>query len=245
MRRKNRIIAIAGAIIVGGACLTALVWAVVTRERLHAAQFGMLIDYSDSRVVNCAYVEDTIRRIQQAGNVQFQSNVYLFSTGHADSGDEPILMAKERIPVNVRALEGKAKSDQELQSFVDKMKIRCNEEPAKERSPIALGIKRVVENLRANSCGPKDGCVVFVQTDGEELSERNLRNSIKEVKPSKTSKAAIPNEGIRIEMCGFAEIETSAKLRALADGGKLESAWRQMFSQPNLVVFRPHCQSSN
>ncbi len=127
--------------------------------------------------------------------------------------------------------------------------MRCEQEPIKKRSPILLGIKRVIENLRTNGCDAKAGCKVFVQTDGNELSEPTVKQSLT-AKADNNSKTqiSIPNNGINIKICGFAQVNeaTTPKDRHnVQTVDKTVAVWKQILTEPDSVIFQPHCQISS
>lgn len=226
--------------------ITALVWAFAFRERPKSAQFALLIDYSDSRTINCGAIDATLQEIMSSPNLMTNSYLYFFSTGDDKSSDEPVLLGKYQIPVNIKVLEGKSKNEGEIQEFIGKIKTRCEQEPIKKRSPILLGIKRVIENLRINGCDTKAGCRIFVQTDGQELSETTVKKSLtgKNDKISETQ-VLIPNNGINIKVCGFAQVIESKSQKNRHDfrtTDKTIAVWKQIFTEPNSILFQPHCQ---
>ncbi len=226
--------------------VAAMVWMLVNREPPKPAHFALLIDYSDSRTINCGAIDATMQEIMSSPNLMTNSNLYFFSTGDDKSSDEPILLGKYKIPVNVKVLEGQSKAERERQEFIKKIKTRCEQEPIKERSPILLGIKRVIENLRINGCDAKAGCKIFVQTDGQELSEPTVKQSLtaKAENHSKTQ-ISISNNGINIKICGFAQVNGTANQKNrhnIQTADTTMAVWKQVFTEPNLVLFPPHCQ---
>ena len=244
--KAKQIFTIAGITLPAFLIIATLIWALAYRERPKSAQFALLIDYSDSRTIGCGTIDSTMQEILSSPNLMNNSNLYFFSTGDDRSADEPILLGKYKIPVNVKVLEGKPKAESEIQEFISKVKTRCEQEPVKKRSPILLGIKRVTENLRTNGCDDKAGCKVFVQTDGQELGEQSVRQSLTAA-TDKNSKieVSIPTNGINIKICGFAQvIETKNQKNRhnIQTADKTIAIWKQIFTAPDSVVFQPHCQ---
>lgn len=232
--------------------ITAVVWTLVTRERPKTPHFAELIDYSDSRVINCAAIETTMRGILASPHLTSDSRLYLFSTGDDKSFDEPVLLDKYKIPSSVKVLEGQTKAAREIQEVINQIKTRCEQEPVKKRSPILLGIKRVIENLRAAGCDARAGCQVFVQTDGQELSETTLKQLLSadnKANANSNPRILIANEGIKIKICGFAQVGGTAATTAnqknrhnLQTAEQTSAVWKQVFTEPQLVTFTPHCQ---
>jgi hypothetical protein len=226
--------------------VTALVWTLANRERPKSAQFALLIDYSDSRTINCGAIDGIMQEIMSSPNLITNSNLYFFSTGDDKSSDEPVLLGKYKIPVNIKVLEGQSKAERGIQEFISKIKTRCEQEPIKKRSPILLGLKRVIENLRINGCDDKAGCKVFVQTDGQELSEPTVKQSLTaEAASNSKTQISIPNNGINIKICGFAQVSETTKQKNrhnIQTADKTMAVWKQIFTEPNSVLFPPHCQ---
>jgi hypothetical protein len=226
--------------------VTTWVWAFANRERPKTAQFGLLIDYSDSRIINCRALDSMLQEVMSSPNLMPNSNLYVFSTGDDKTSDEPVLLGKYLIPVNVRALEGQSKAERERQDFISRVKTRCEKEPVKKRSPILLGIKRVIENLKTNGCDAKTGCKIFVQTDGQELGETSVKQSLEASSVSNSKpKLLISNEGFNIKICGFAqitEVKNQKDRRSIQAADKTLAVWKQIFTEPDSIIFQPHCQ---
>lgn len=225
------------------------VWGLLNREIINPVQAGVLFDYSDSRNINCQSLDSLTSQIFALPNIKKSSTVYFYSTGDEQTADEPILLDTYRIPTFNKVVEGRDKYEKERITMVENIKQRCSQERVKKRSPILLAIKRVVENLRVKKCDGKTECSLFIQTDGQELSEPAFNHSLQQ--KNKRSKALaenqpkIDNNGISIKFCGFAEVLPSKNVQdkhLIQDANNLVALWESYFTNPEKITFEPHCQ---
>ena len=242
---NNKIVPLTGISLLVLIITFALIWVFAYRERPIAAHYGLLIDYSDSRTINCNALETTLNEILTSENLMSDSNLYFYSTGDDSSSDEPVLLGKYPIPVNIKVLEGKSEAENKVQNFISNVKTRCEKEPLKKRSPIVLGIMRTIENLKTNGCNPQANCKIFIQTDGKELSEKSIKKElINKIKNNSKPQISILNQGIHIEVCGFAQVVESKSQKnrhSVRTANKTFSVWKKIFTDTSLVSIQPHC----
>ncbi|HXQ37508.1 MAG TPA: hypothetical protein VN843_26085, partial [Anaerolineales bacterium] len=142
-------------------------------------------------------------------------------------------------------------------ALLDRVRHRCEESAQTKQSPIYLAIRRAVEYLRAHGCDDRNNCLVYVQSDLEELSEKSIKDAIDGSHKSDhkgralTLPARIDNTGIGVRICGLAETtgtirignrrQTFTPSHNAERVDRIRSVWEKLFTQPNLVQFSSHC----
>lgn len=222
--------------------ILAAAWALITRAPEPAPHTAYIIDYSDSRTINCGNVATAIGELQRSAKLKKASRFFLFGTGDSSTSDEPVLLGSYEIPIKLRVLEGQSAAEAESGKFLETVQTRCRQEPVKTRSPIILAVKRVVDTLQANGCKPGTGCRLYVQTDGQELSETNLKQRLEgKGKSSDSAPVRISNNGIAVNVCGFAEVAKTPGRHNIDSSDRMIKVWKSIFTDPESVVFQPHC----
>lgn len=262
--KKNTLLVIAGC-----ALATALV-AVVTifgvwryvkyRHAPPPPQGALLRDRSDSNLGGCDDLAAMANEILGSSGFEKGSFIAVMVTGDDSTAGEPLLVDTLEVSVSRRVAEGRSHVMQQQLELLDKIKRRCQEAGQTNQSPIYMAIRRAVEYLRARGCDGRSTCILYVQSDLEELSERNIRELIDSTVPPisraslRTQQLPTPinNSGISIKICGLSETVGATaigngrqrSLTARRDSQRADriySVWAKMFTDPQLVTFSPHC----
>ncbi len=221
-------------------------WVLANRERPATAHFGILVDPSDSRLARCDALKTDLIEILASPNLTRHSRLQLYGTGDSSTHDEPVLLETFAIPLNIQALKTQNRAAGELNKFIEGVIYRCQQQGVKTRSPIVLGIKRMLDNLVVAGCKPQSGCVAYIQTDGQELSEPAINAALKGKMPRHPDTLpTIRNESIAIKICGFAQViktgqNSSPHNVSLAQAA--DTVWRGIFTNSESVTLKPHCQ---
>lgn len=213
------------------------------------AQAAVVLDLSDSRFKDCNAVSAMAHELVSSLQMGKGSKLYLFGTGGEDTADEPQLLGSFSVYRSNRVLEDKKKSERLETQMYENLSSRCGGAPQRTRSPIFLAIKRVIEHLRARGCDGKTPCAVYVQTDGEELSEVAIKNVLTEpntsIRGAKRLPTQIDNSGIQVRICGFAQVSRMPKkrggIRSASRIDQQRETWQQLFVEPQSVMIEPHC----
>lgn len=227
-----------------------LAWRAVATASAEPPHYAVLIDRSLSSLAACVGVEAATARMLDGRELRRGSSLTLLGTGDSSIAPEPRWIWSGDLPVDTRVFEGRARRVQQRRQFVDQVSEQCRKTSSTSSSPIFLGVKRALEQLRALGCGPDSQCALYVSTDGEENVEPHLRRAI----DSSSRPAVIPpplaNDGVRVLFCGLAETrQTGGRARGPAPAirsperaDRLRQVWAAAFSDPELVVFEPFCR---
>jgi hypothetical protein len=190
-------------------------------------------------------------------NLSSKSQLSILILGSEATANEPWPLAKYHIPKTTRALEGRQADERRRQELLQDAveKCRTNMSPT-FRSPIFLGVKQAVAELRAEGCKPTGHCKMLIDTDGEENVELAVRDRLNGAGKRRALPPALDNSGIQIAFCGLAVtagklVEPSGReIRKVAprDPGRedrLQEVWRSLFTKQELVTFEPFCPKSN
>jgi len=181
------------------------------------------------------------------------SRLTVLALGDAATAGEPRRLGVFSLPTSRKVLEGKRATLDRRQELFQDLLARCESVRSTSISPIFLGVKQAVADLRASGCKAGSRCGLWVSTDLEENAERGMRERI--LHPREAREPLPPpldNEGIEVAFCGFSQtagrvIDPSGReIRIVAArdprrDDRLQAVWRAMFTIPELVSFEPYC----
>lgn len=219
-----------------------------------AVHAGVVLDASDSMADDeCRSLGTIVAAELATGELDDRSRVFLSTTGTAETALEPILIASGAVPWSPNVMEGvEAGREARRKALEDWVSACTKARRTAVTSPIFLGVKRGVEQLRGAGCTDGGRCRLYVRTDGQETEEPWIRDSLKLGKPAKGARPeALPNDGVKVVFCGFSETrgEVKAKTgsrrltgkRNAASADVLPKVWREVFTRPDMVTFLPFC----
>jgi hypothetical protein len=225
-----------------------------TPSPMHAV---VLRDRSDSDVSACSDLVAMGKELLVTSPFVANSTIAVMVTGDDSTAGEPVLLDVLDVPTSQRVMEGRSAITQRQQALLDRIKQRCEEARQTNQSPIYMAIRRAVEYLHAHGCDARNTCVVYVQSDLEELSEKSIkellnggsRSGRKPLTPQLP--ARIDNVGIAVRICGLSEttgtIRVGNRQRTLTPThdaqrvDRIRSVWEKLFTQSDLVEFSSHC----
>jgi hypothetical protein len=232
----------------------------ISRGAAPPAQAVIVRDRSDSQLGGCDRVAGMSQELIAAFPFTDGSAIALFVTGDDRTAGEPVLALAVEVPTTKRVIEGKSVVTVRRAALVEKLREACRAAGQTTQSPIYLAVRRAVEYARAHGCDGRNECVVYVQSDLEELSEKSVRDSIRKAPNTHRRNIAplptrIDNKGIDVKICGLAEtagtVESSDKRRTLTPkhdaqrADEIVNVWQKLFTNPNHVVFNSHCPKAS
>jgi hypothetical protein len=226
------------------------VYAVKTEATPH---FDVLLDPSISHPDGCELLVGLAERALDTDGGSSRSTLTVLVVGDQTTDNEPWQLGTYAIPARRRALEGRSANLQRQQDLLLELRNKCQAIHPTTISPIFLGVKESIADLRARGCGEGSHCKLFVDSDLEENVESSIEKSL-----SRTTDGGhalpqpIENDGIDVAFCGIAVTtgrfgdsssgrfrETPARTPARAD--RLRAIWRSLFTNPGTVNFEPYC----
>lgn len=234
-------------LIIGAGIVAIFLWRWLTPQS--AAHVAIVSDRSFSPSRQCDCIETLGERSFAAAN-RGGSKRALFITGDASTGREPLLLEEFKIPKANAVIEGAKAVASEREKILESLKSRCKTAKLTDESPIFLAIKRATEHLARNGCKPGSDCALFVQTDGEEMSDMQIRRALDQSQATKIALTPrIHNDGVKVIFVGLAQINGSAQTnrkRVKTDRlERIKEVWRSLFSNPDDVSFEPFCTNDS
>jgi len=224
-------------------------YAVRTQATPH---YEILEDPSLSHVQDCEAMVALAERAVHA-DVTANSTLTILVVGDQSTANEPWRLARYPIPTTRKAIEGRNAILRRQQDLLLDVLRKCRTIHRTTISPIFLGIKQALADLRAQGCDGTSHCQLFVDSDLEE----NVETSIFKRAEAIDRRTPIPprlldNNGIAVSFCGFTATvshltDSSGReiRRASARGperdDRLTAAWKSMFSETEGVAFDPYC----
>ena len=227
----------------------------VMGESRGRAQIAIIRDTSDSIRNDCSQVVGLAERGLELPDIDTGSEITLFALGDDKTANEPRLLGEFRVPVIRRVIEGQRAAARERENLLNGLSKRCGEIEQTQVSPIFQAIKRGVEHLRSVG-SPDDSRYLFIQTDGEETVNLQVKRAIDAPNTKLNLPTPIQNAGVRITFCGMAEtvgtavaadnkVRHMSKQRDAQRSDRLREVWLGVFTDPQLVNFEPFCSKGD
>jgi len=227
------------------------------RVHVHANQapthFEIVMDPSLSHPGSCEPLLGLAERSLQADGVSHDSTLTVLVLGDAATADEPWQLGTYSIPVMRKVLEGKSGNLRRQDELLSDIRQKCEAIRRTNISPIFLGVKQAVADLRAHGCNETSHCRLLVDSDLEENVETSVKQGLNRARKTKLAMPApLDNQGIEVSFCGIAVtagriVNPSGReiLGALPrDPGhddRMRQVWRSLFIDPAEVNFEPFC----
>lgn len=220
----------------------------------------LLRDRSDSGLGSCDNLAAMGRELLASSLFAAGSTIAIMETGDNSTAGEPVLLDVLEVPVTQRVIEGRSRNAQRQQELLDQIKVRCEEAGQTNQSPIYMAIRRAIEHLRARGCDGRSNCILYVQSDLEEMSERRIRELLNQTpQPVRRTSSIVPqlptpinNAGINVRICGLSETvgtvevgsdrrRTFTPMHDAQRADRIRQVWEGLFSDPQHVIFNSHC----
>jgi hypothetical protein len=227
--------------------------------RIHAMRiqstphFEIVVDPSLSHAQRCESLLGLTKRALAETHVTRSSTLTILVLGDGATASEPWQLGSYSIPATRRVLEGRAANLRRQQDLLTEIARQCDAIHATFISPIFLGVKQAVADLRAHGCTVTSQCQIFVDSDLEENVEPSIKASLSGTTSRKYRlPPLINNRGIEISFCGLAVtagriVDPSGReiRKALPrDPGRedrLSKTWLSLFTEPEMVRLQPYC----
>jgi hypothetical protein len=235
-------------VLLSGASLAFVGWR-VHAMRAPSPQFSILEDFSLSHAHGCDSLVELATQVLNSNQATQDSTLTVLALGDQATADEPRLMARYSIPRRQRVLETENDEAQQQRAVLGDIRNRCRGFGRTTVSPIFLGVKEAVADLRAHGCRPNSQCQLLVDTDLEDNVEPFIGRSLHHPSRARDLPPRIANDGIEITFCGLAtrdhfvvrHHEAHRHLSPTLDGDLTHSIWRSLFTNSGAVGFEPYC----
>jgi hypothetical protein len=244
------------AIVCGILCAGFVGWRIHVLANHSAPQFEIVEDPSLSHPGGCESLLGLTEQSLRADSVSQDSTLTVLVLGDATTANEPWQLGIYSIPTTRKVLEGRTATSQRRQDVLRNILNKCQAVRRTTVSPIFLGVKQAVADLRAQGCSETSHCQLSVNSDLEENVETSIKKSLNETTGQKANLPLIENNGIGVTFCGLAVttgrlVDSSSKgfrkapPRTPAREDRLRTIWRSLFTQQSTVTFEPYCPQPN
>lgn len=228
-----------------------VLWRYTTVPAEPAARVGVLYDRSLSQRDGCEAVEALAR--QSLRSSRTGSVVSLFATGDKGSAYEPALIVSLTPPFSTQVMEGQQRQADMQQKFVNALRDSCGKLAPTDISPVFLGVKQAIEQLRSQNTARVNNTYLYVVTDLEENVDPKMKRALHNAgTPAQDLPPPIDNAGVHVAFCGYAETRgefhtAAGEVRQLTQPRnaevdiRLRAVWTHVFTEPGLVSFEPFC----
>jgi hypothetical protein len=241
------------AILFCGATAGLIGWRVHAVRTQEVPHFEIIEDLSLSHPEGCEPLLGLAERVLRMEGVSAGSTLSVLVIGNETTANEPWQLGRYLIPTTRKVLEGPTATLQRRQGVLHDISQKCRALPRTTISPIFLGVKQAVADLRAQGCTEISHCQIFIDSDLQENVEFSIRANIEAADRQKLSSLPqINNKGIHVTFCGLAV--TSGDIahglsrrahelvpRSAGHEDRLQDIWRSVFSNDGMVGFEPFC----
>jgi hypothetical protein len=248
--KRGILYAIVGCIL----CAGFLGWRIHVFANHVAPQFEIVVDPSLSHPGGCESLLGLSQQVLHARGVSQDSTITVLVLGDAATATEPWQLGRYSIPVTHKVLEGKTSNLQRQDELLSDIRHKCETIRRTNISPIFLGVKQAVADLRAQGCKEASHCLVFVDSDLEENVETSIERKLNNLRDgTHTLPPPIYNDGICVTFCGLAvtagrrvddpsdkEIQKAFSRNSRRED-QLQRIWLKLFTNPEMLRFAPYC----
>jgi hypothetical protein len=235
------------------ACAGFVGWRVHAVRTQAAPHVEIVEDPSLSHAEGCEAMLGLAEQALRAEGVSSRSTLTVLVLGNEATANEPWRLGRYAIPTTRKALEGRAANLRRQQDVLRDIWSKCQTVRRTTISPIFLGVKQAIADLRAQGCTGTSRCRLLVDSDLEENAETSIEKSLNSPRGgTRILPSPINNEGIEVDFCGLAVTagrivdpsgrETrKASPRNSSREDRLRQVWRTLFTRPEAVRFEPYC----
>jgi hypothetical protein len=227
-------------------------WRVHAMSGATVNHFAILEDPSMSYTGECEAAIGSAEEVLRSPGASPRSKLIFLALGDDLTANEPRELGKYDLPISRKVIEGgKAKKSKQA-AFLEKIARACRSVSPTAISPIFLGVKQALADLKAAGCAKGSGCKLWVNSDLEENVEPSIRSRLSRAGGRGPLPAALDNEGIDVTFCGYASTAgrvldpTGSEIRRFGARNaeredRMQNVWRSLFVNAERVTFEPYC----
>lgn len=229
-------------------------WRVHSVKTQNTPHFAIVEDRSISHPDGCNSLLGLAEQVFRTEGVTANSTLTVLVVGDESTANEPWQLGRYSIPRTRKVLEGRAADRRRQSEILRDIKNKCQAIRRTKVSPIFLGTKQAIADLRAQGCRENSRCALFVDSDLEENVEPSIKKSL-DNRSGRTLELPTPinNQGFDTTFCGLAvttdhlvdpsgrETRKAPPLRDSGREDRLRHVWLTLFTRPDAVQFQPYC----
>src|SRR5258708_7124952 len=165
-------------ILCGLVCVGFVGW----RVHVHANQIPthaeIVFDASLSHPEGCVSVVGLAQQSFRTNGVSKGSTLTILVLGDASTANEPRQLGRYSFPATNKVIEGKTANMRRQTELFSDIQRQCETIGRTSVSPIFLGVKQALADLRAQGCNAASHCQLFVDSDLEENAEKSIKDAL-------------------------------------------------------------------
>jgi len=238
--------------------LASMVIAAFVGWRVHAMHsepvnhFAILADPSISYTGGCESAVGSAAEMLRGPGVSPRSKLILIVLGDGTTANEPRELGKYDMPISRKVIEGRKANERRQAVLLQEISSKCGSVPPTSVSPIFMGVRQAVADLRSEGCREGSHCKLRVSSDLDENVEAGIKSRLISARGRSPLPAPLDNDGIDVAFCGYAatagrivdpmgrEVRRFAG-RNPAHEDRMQQTWLSMFTNPERVKFEPYC----
>jgi hypothetical protein len=229
-------------------------WRVYAMKREPVNHFAILEDPSLSYTGRCQATVGSAEHILRGPRVSRGSKLILLVLGDSRTANEPRELGKYDMPISSKVIEGRKANERRQQALLQEISNKCRSIGSTSLSPIFIGVRQAIADLRGEGCTEISHCELWVSSDLEENVEAGIKGRLSRTPRQGPLPAALDNNGIDVTFCGYATTAGQTAHprgrevrrftgRSSARDDRLQGVWTSLLTNPERVRFQPYCPS--
>lgn len=207
---------------------------------------------------NCAGLRGETAALLKRAEIREGSTLTFLAMSGNPADPEPELRLHEPVPVAGDRVYGQAEQQRQYEAamtaLLDGVESACEQAEDARHTPLYQLVRQGLNHLRSGElgCGDDGRCFFLVKTDLLEDVHPELREWLEKAARGETPEApahlvrSLDNGGIEVAFCGTSELRApTKKAPPAAPVEARQRIWRELFTRPELVSFRPFCVAQN
>jgi len=145
-----------------------------------------------------------------------KSRLLVWVTGNESTRYESIPIFDKPFPATRSLIEGGGQEAAMAgrKAFLVDLLTACRQAPPSDKTALYLAAKRMIHQAKEGlHCGPKDGCLIMLRSDGLEEREEGLKTAIDSGQlPEEGSVPQIDSSDVEILFCGHGEVTSKGPI---------------------------------
>ncbi len=227
-------------------------WRVHAMNSEPVNHFAILADPSISYTGGCESAVGSAEQMLRGPGVSPRSKLILIVLGDGTTANEPRELGKYAMPISRKVIEGRMANERRQAALLREISSRCGSVRPTTISPIFMGVRQAVADLRSEGCAEGSHCKLRVNSDLDENVEAGIKSRLIGARKRSPLPMPLDNDGIDVTFCGYAATagrivdRTGREVRRFAGRNpahedRMQQTWLSIFTNPERVKFEPYC----
>lgn len=231
-------------------------WRVQAMHSEPVNHFAILADPSISYTGGCESAVGSAAEMLRGTGVSPRSKLIFIVLGDGMTANEPRELGKYDMPVSRKVIEGRKANERQQAALLREISSKCSSMRPTSISPIFMGVRQAVADLRSEGCREGSHCKLRVNSDLDENVEAGIKSRLNAARGRIPLPVPLDNAGIDVTFCGYAATAgrivdpTGREVRRFAGRNparedRMQQIWASLFTNAERVEFEPYCPKSS